>query len=317
MFSIHLIEILQSIDSSALVVFMRFVSNLAMIPILLTFVLGMLFGFDFKRGIMVLNVLAWTALFTNVLKQEINYPRPGDISTTVKHQVIAPDAHIVNEESQAIGFFECIPESILKVNRNDELFRFGFPSGHSSTQTALWLSIILLFNRPIYRALGISIIVLTMFSRMYLGYHFLGDVLAGCLLGVIVCLLLLRWIKDSRFLVLRTHTYKSLSFLAFPLILIPFIGSIPIEQVGSLMGINLAVFFQLQWYNTPKNVGEGPRRLLTAGLGSFIFLLGFYLPNLLGFRLEGFLGLFIAMAISLLSVVGSLRAFRLLNLFRS
>jgi membrane-associated phospholipid phosphatase len=68
---------------------------------------------------------------------------------------------------------------------------FSFPSGHSLVSLAVYGSIALLLarqvERPAWRALlfaGTAVLVLAIgFSRLYLGVHFLSDVLAGYAAG--------------------------------------------------------------------------------------------------------------------------------------
>ncbi len=68
---------------------------------------------------------------------------------------------------------------------------FSFPSGHSTTAMALYalLTYFLMRNsknsrqRVIFFTVGIIIILLVGFSRIYLGVHFLSDVLGGFVLG--------------------------------------------------------------------------------------------------------------------------------------
>ncbi len=64
------------------------------------------------------------------------------------------------------------------------LTSYTFPSGHSATSAAMFLLFALFSNGKtasfFYGVLG----VLTAFSRVYIGAHFLGDTLAGSFLGI-------------------------------------------------------------------------------------------------------------------------------------
>jgi undecaprenyl-diphosphatase len=64
---------------------------------------------------------------------------------------------------------------------------WSFPSGHASTAFAA--ATVVAFLRPGLRWWVISIAALVAASRVYLGYHFTSDVLAGAVLGVAVGLL--------------------------------------------------------------------------------------------------------------------------------
>ncbi|MCP2045903.1 phosphatase PAP2 family protein [Pontibacter sp. HSC-36F09] len=74
---------------------------------------------------------------------------------------------------------------------------FSFPSGHATTSMALWGILAYFGYRHLYRrrsrivvlAGAGALILLIGFSRIYLGVHFLSDVLAGFLLGAMWVLL--------------------------------------------------------------------------------------------------------------------------------
>ncbi|MBA9078612.1 MULTISPECIES: phosphatase PAP2 family protein [Rufibacter] len=95
------------------------------------------------------------------------------------------------------------PENVAYVTYQ----HFSFPSGHSTTATALFGMGAYLLARHVrqrrywlYTGAAIAV-VLVGFSRMYLGAHYLSDVLAGFLLGslwVLVGISLLEWLQYRR-----------------------------------------------------------------------------------------------------------------------
>jgi membrane-associated phospholipid phosphatase len=69
---------------------------------------------------------------------------------------------------------------------------FGMPSGHAQTAAALWGMLAASFRRR-WATIAVTLIVFLIgFSRLYLGMHFISDVIAGWLIGG---LLLLAFIK--------------------------------------------------------------------------------------------------------------------------
>jgi membrane-associated phospholipid phosphatase len=69
---------------------------------------------------------------------------------------------------------------------------FGLPSGHATNAATVWGLLAAYLRRPIaVAALGL-VIFLNGLSRVYLGVHFPGDVLAGWVLGLLLLWLFLR-----------------------------------------------------------------------------------------------------------------------------
>lgn len=84
-----------------------------------------------------------------------------------------------------------------------ELFELGsvhysFPSGHAATASAVACALSLLYPR--LRALWIGIAALVASSRVIVGEHYPGDVLAGAWFGIVMTLALGRtaWFRDAR-----------------------------------------------------------------------------------------------------------------------
>ena len=70
---------------------------------------------------------------------------------------------------------------------------FGLPSGHTQFATALYLSIAYWYRRSWGWVLAILFIILMGTSRIYLGVHFVHDVLLGLLIGIITVILFIVW----------------------------------------------------------------------------------------------------------------------------
>ena len=78
---------------------------------------------------------------------------------------------------------------------------FSFPSGHVTMATAVWGALALVIaRRSTDRRSGVAafataglLVVIVAFTRMYLGVHFLSDVVAGALLGAGWLAVVLTW----------------------------------------------------------------------------------------------------------------------------
>jgi undecaprenyl-diphosphatase len=113
-----------------------------------------------KSGIFLFNLVLITAAAAALLKAFFAVPRPSGNSIRVMSEGIIP----------ASLYGSSIPS-------------YSFPSGHSAIAAAVATHF-----RKVFSGLGRAALVIlplgVAFSRMYLGMHFLSDVLFGLLLGV-------------------------------------------------------------------------------------------------------------------------------------
>ncbi|WP_026127896.1 phosphatase PAP2 family protein, partial [Nocardiopsis lucentensis] len=70
---------------------------------------------------------------------------------------------------------------------------FGIPSGHAQASTVLWGYLGLRSGSRAWFGAAAALVALICLSRLYLGVHFLSDVLAGLLVGIAVLWAFLRW----------------------------------------------------------------------------------------------------------------------------
>lgn len=103
---------------------------------------------------------------------------------------------------------------------------FGLPSGHSQNAASIWGIFAHSINKTWVTALILLFILLTGISRIYLGVHYLTDVLTGWLIGFILLALFTRyetkvitWFRSQT--TSKQVTYAVLSSLVF--ILIPLV----------------------------------------------------------------------------------------------
>jgi len=77
------------------------------------------------------------------------------------------------------------------------LSTYSFPSGHAAGSTLLYMSAFIVFAQTRWRhrlmAIGCTMVLLTAFSRVYLGAHYLSDVVAGVCVGLV-------WVHACRLL---------------------------------------------------------------------------------------------------------------------
>jgi membrane-associated phospholipid phosphatase len=126
------------------------------------------FGWKLRPGVALFVMVALTAALVSLAKSAWAAPRPDAVDPRVQQLTVyqlhpAPDA----------------------APRADDEDRFGFPSGHVATTTALLMGIAVLARRRWAWAGAAGAAALMALSRMYLGRHFPGDVLGGLALGAI------------------------------------------------------------------------------------------------------------------------------------
>ena len=315
MFNTNFNHFLQQFDYPWLKSFAELVSSLGTVPFLLTVVLAIAFGLHFKRGIVLINIVAWTAILTFYVKQQVDYPRPIDVDVTLQ----SDEYNKVNanlKDQLPSEFTATFSEVVLETTRNDSENNYGFPSGHTSIQVALWLGMFFVFRKRWIAFVGTVVVALTMFSRIYLAHHFLGDTLGGLVLGILILTLLILLVQKSEFLKAPLADFKSLSLLWFPFLAIPFANYLPVSILGSLLGINLATLFIILQGNTLLFSTNTFKRILTAAAMLVIVLLGFYFSEKIATSGNVFIQLFANMSIYFILIRGGVLLAKQLNFIR-
>ena len=80
---------------------------------------------------------------------------------------------------------------------------YGFPSSHAANTAGLTFFVIQVFRKRAMLWLMVGWMLLVCYSRMYLGVHFLGDILVGIIIGAVIGTLMARVFlaTSSKFLV--------------------------------------------------------------------------------------------------------------------
>lgn len=111
----------------------------------------------------------------------------------------------------------------------------GFPSGHTQGSLAMWGAIMYLIRNRIIIILGVIMIILIPYSRMYLGVHFLGDILGGYVLGFLTLAVLIP------LMLYVEKRYDSIGdiLLIIAIIIIPFViyNILPGKTIHNYMGV--------------------------------------------------------------------------------
>lgn len=125
-----------------------------------------LFIYNWKKAVYISSIYGISSLFVAVLKHLVfsTFKRPHWFN------------ELLNDKN-----YRWLPD----LNMHDE---FSFPSGHTTTAFCIFFGLALLIPN---KKIGTTLIILASligFSRTYLSYHFLMDLVAGSLLGVTIAL---------------------------------------------------------------------------------------------------------------------------------
>jgi|GEM_PF-281811 len=303
MFQTEIHHWLQSFDSPALRLCMQAISFFGDENFYTLLILVLLFGIDKRRGFIVMQVMLWTGIVTGALKDLFALPRPVDVDSLVAD--LAGDQKFASPFTGrgAATFFGPIPGDVVAYYRNLPNVSYGLPSGHCSSSVATWGALALLFRRAWLVYVTLALFILMPVSRMYLGRHFLADVIGGLALGLIavtiVAVMQRQWMVAGRFIWEQTGEHEASQkehktplsswqgyLFLFVLPLIPMILS---ESAGPnaavLLGLNVGYMVTRELRRL-----EGPRglwkRVLTVILAAVLTALLIILLNFINTTLR-------------------------------
>jgi membrane-associated phospholipid phosphatase len=163
---------LQGHTSTPLTVVMNGISLLGYTRVYVAIAVALAFLVRLRSGAAVLLLLALNGVLTDGAKAIVSSPRPDAVDNRV----------------QTLDFIVTLGDSFgsdspfPSVDADDG---YGFPSGHVAATTAFLFGLMYLFQWPwLWRAMVFWIPAMAL-ARLYLGRHFLGDVLGGVGVGVI------------------------------------------------------------------------------------------------------------------------------------
>ena len=187
MFQTEPILWLQAHASPALTWLMSVVTLLGYTPTYVALLLALAFGFRPRPGLGVALALLASVILTEGLKSGLALPRPIDVDSRVAALGFVPRASPAASVTRGgAGTFWGLPapEAIAAV-RSRPGANYGFPSGHASAAVAFVLATALFYRWTRLASVGLVWPLLMALSRMYLGRHFLADVLGGLALGCV------------------------------------------------------------------------------------------------------------------------------------
>ena len=245
---------LQSFSTPWLTTSMNVVSVLGYSHCCLAVAALVAFGWKLRPVVALFVIVALTAVLVSLAKSAWAAPRPDAVDPRV----------------QQLTHYRLRPAPDTAPRADDE-DRFGFPSGHVATTTALFVGVAVLVRRRWAWVAAAVAAALMGLSRMYLGRHFPGDVLGGLALGVIAF--------GVGWYALRLRTLEPFSFprrakpASIGLILLGAAaviaslgaGLLPAYEAGRLAGLSLATASLLR-AGAMAETRSVPARIATLGL---------------------------------------------------
>ena len=159
---------LQSWSTPGLTMFMNIVSLLGYSHACIALAAIVACTWTRRVGVALIVIVALTAALTDIAKATWRAPRPESVDARVQH----------------LSFWQSRsgPDTAPEADAEDQ---FGFPSGHVAWTMGLAVGLARLARRRwAWISAGVWIALMAV-SRMYLGRHFLGDVLGGVVIGAI------------------------------------------------------------------------------------------------------------------------------------
>ena len=314
---------LQSMGSPVLSALLSGVTLFGYLPAYAVLIVTLAFGVRLRPGLAVLGAVLLTGLVTEATKEAVAFPRPDQVDDRLM-RTLASGGEPVVRRGGAPGFWSLPAPTAIEAVRARARGNYGFPSGHISAATAfLVCTAWFLRSRWVY-AFSVGWLLLMALSRMYLGRHFLADVLGGFVIGLGVSSAWIRFFPARDPVggswpdrgALRALWILNVSLLA----LTPLWPPLALRYVGALVGLAISYTVVLVT-GAPPDGGATRRRvtrvLLALTLFSITLGLTDGLPALAGRNGGRLEELFVGAIVTTSTFAGTLVLCRRLRLYET
>lgn len=237
--TIDIVVFLQSLASDAVLAFFNFISFLGEESMYIVVLATWYFAIDKKLGQLFALILGITALINNTIKEVFSFQRP----------------------------FEAYPDLVTNY-RPETSTGHSFPSGHTQNFSTILFSFAFIYKKWFY-ILAIIFTILMMLSRMFLGVHFLEDVLVAAILGLSIAYILVR--------LYQKNSLKWIEVIAGFLLVITgvflfiFQAKDFFTSYGLLLGLSIGIFFEQRKVNFTLSVST-TKKILRVIIGLVVLL---------------------------------------------
>lgn len=223
-FQLEIIRQIQKLHSNFLNNIVEGITFLGEMTVVIAIIAFVYFIYDKKIGQRVVYISLFSMLVNNVIKLSVKASRP-------------------------------IGEPGIESIRVETAGGYSFPSGHSQNSATLLTWLALIIKKHWFKVLSIILILLIMFSRLYLGVHYPIDVIVGPLLGFGISMILFKKLGKVNKLHLRMAIYA--------LVFVPFVIFFQVTDsemanelfklFGLFTGSICAFLFEEKYVNFQKN----------------------------------------------------------------
>ncbi len=278
-FQIEPILFLQSFASTPLTLFLSTVTLLGYGVVYVLPLLVLAFAVRLRPGLCVVGGVLLAALLTEGLKDAVAYPRPDEVDARVARSWAAKPID-TPAAGGAPSFWGAPQPGAIAAVRHRAAGNYGFPSGHVSGATAFLLCTALFFRSRRTGLFAIVWVPLMALSRMYLGRHFLADVLGGVVVGLVATALAALLFRSLNVATpAQGHRRPRRPFSPITLVALalamatPWQPLLPPRYVGALLGLLLSVDL-LRRTPLPGDGGSIGQRALRVTLASVMLMAG-------------------------------------------
>ncbi len=240
MFQIEPILWLRDFASPGMDLLMTTVSKLGYSEVYGTVMFCLIFGYHLKKGLAVMVAAFLVGLLTFSLKNGLAFPRPSDIDIRVLPAGYEPPFKLA-ASGTGKDFWDLPSMEARQVAGMQQNWSYGLPSGHVSSATVFLLGIALFFRSRRVFWFSLAWIPLMCLSRMYLGRHFLADVLGGVIVGLLGVWMAYRLLYPFHMATSEKPGIKTLTPLAvlvLPLVILaPFFELIHDKNTGRIFAM--------------------------------------------------------------------------------
>ncbi|GAB2912678.1 phosphatase PAP2 family protein [Rheinheimera gaetbuli] len=227
----------------------------------------LIFAVRVKPGLQVMLALVVVGAMVVTTKEGFALPRPADIDAGVLNKG-EPNQPLV-ADGAAKSFFALPDADAIATIRSVKPDSYGFISGHTANAAALVLAMLYFYGIRSYQIwlFALSWPLLMLMSRMYLGRHFLADVLAGlvaAIAAVVITIILSRQLLRPKPQYFSAYLLVLLCLAAISLS--PYLPWLSAAVFGSVIGalLCLLAIYRFNFHTDTIRLWQRPVRFVLA-----------------------------------------------------